>query len=78
MKCGSGRMVGAFFNECYEIWSRSPAEEALKMGLKTVVINERNEDSSSLENEDSPYGQSSETQSTHEEDGASCGSLVDQ
>ena len=76
-KSGDGRMVGALFNECYKIWSGSPAVEALNIGLETSMINERSEDSSSLENEDSPCGHRSEAQSTHEEDGASCDSLVE-
>ena len=76
-KSGGGRMVGALFNECYEIWSGSPGVEALNIGLENSMINERSEDSSSLENEDSPCGHRSKAQSTHEEDGASCDSLVE-
>ena len=76
-KSGGRRMVGALFNECYEIWSGSPAVEALNIGLETSMINERSEDTSSLENEDSPCRHRSEAQSTHEEDGASCDSLVE-
>ena len=39
-KSGGGRVVYALYDDCYAIWSGSPATEAVAEGIETTTINE--------------------------------------
>ncbi len=72
-------MQSALYNECYEIWSGSPAVETISLGLETSTVNEKNEDRFFSDTEDSSSRlQGSQTRISYEEDDVDVGdSLVE-